>query len=211
MSRYDETDKAMALAGIFQAATLVDRLARTGQADEADMAVCLGSILVTDPADCASVYGGLEGLRTGMEAICHHFGTPPTAGRRDYEVVRYVLSCMQIAHKLDRRPEVRRALGSGIERVRPQTGHFPLTHDNVLASLADLYTNSIGRIRPRIVVKGQVAHLTNPRQINRVRALLLAAIRSAVLWRQCGGRRLEFFYRRRLMVTQARRLLTAEV
>lgn len=210
MSRYDENDKALALAGIFQAATLVDRLARTGQADEADMTVCLASILATDPDDVPSVYGGVEGLRTGMEAICHYFGTPTTDGRRDFEVVRYVLSCMQIAHKLARRAEIRRAIAGGIERVRPQVERFTITHDNVLANLADVYTNSISQIRPRIVVKGQATHLTNPRQINRVRALLLAAVRSAVLWRQCGGRRLEFFYRRRFMVRQARRMLTAE-
>ncbi len=209
MSRHGEEERILALAGIFQAATLVDRLARRGVADEGCMAVCLGSILATDPEAVDSVYdGGAEGLRTGLESICRHFGPPSKdGGGRDFDVVRYVLSSMQIAHKLVRRPDLLRIIAEGIDRVRPQVERFSLCHDNVLANLADVYTRSISEIRPRIVVKGHATHLTNPRQVDRVRALLFAAVRSAVLWRQCGGRRLEFFYRRSAMVRCAARLL----
>ena len=40
----------------------------------------------------------------------------------------------------------------------------------------------------------------------RVRALLLAGIRSAVLWRQTGGRRWQLIFRRRKVATIAREL-----
>jgi high frequency lysogenization protein len=45
-------------------------------------------------------------------------------------------------------------------------------------------------LSPRIMVNGDPAHLNNPENANRIRALLLAGIRAAMLWRQSGGGRL---------------------
>jgi len=41
---------------------------------------------------------------------------------------------------------------------------------------------------------------------NLIRALLLAAIRAAVLWRQCGGRRWRLLLQRRDLLHAAQRL-----
>jgi high frequency lysogenization protein len=51
--------------------------------------------------------------------------------------------------------------------------------------------------------------LENPDNQNLIRALLLAAIRAAVLWRQCGGRRLSLFLRRSALLEAASGLLEA--
>jgi high frequency lysogenization protein len=47
-------------------------------------------------------------------------------------------------------------------------------------------------------VQGQGEHLATAETVAAIRALLFAAVRSAVLWRQSGGGRFKlFFYRRR--------------
>jgi len=44
--------------------------------------------------------------------------------------------------------------------------------------------------------------------INKIRALLLAGIRSAMLWRQCGGSRWRFIFFRRKIQREAEFLLS---
>jgi len=66
--------------------------------------------------------------------------------------------------------------------------HQPIIDEEVVAELAELYHATLGYFEPRIKVQGKQIHLQNPSNINRIRALLLAGIRSAVLWHQLGGR-----------------------
>ena len=49
--------------------------------------------------------------------------------------------------------------------------------------------------------------LQNPRNAERIRALLLAGIRSATLWRQLGGNRWQLFFSRRKILKDAYALL----
>ncbi len=198
-----EHDKILALAGIFQSVSLVHGLARKGHLDEAQMATCIESIFATDPESVIAVYGSVAALKQGLRSICDHFSAQSQREKRDFEVVRYVLACMQLGHKLAGRRQLLGQLGEGIARAAGQAEQFSSCHDNVLANLADIYAQTISPMKPQIMVKGQPEFLTNPRNVNRIRALLLAAVRSAVLWRQCGGRRREFFYRRQRMVRQA--------
>ncbi len=99
-------------------------------------------------------------------------------------------------------------LKDGLTRIRGQAEHFSLTHENVLAALADLYVNTVSTLTPRIIVSGQHGHLTNPANANKVRALLLAAIRSVVLWRQSGGNRFQLLFKRKQLAAEADALIT---
>ena len=51
--------------------------------------------------------------------------------------------------------------------------------------------------------------LNRPEIAARIRALLLAGVRAAVLWHQCGGRRLQLLLQARRTVNTARALLDA--
>jgi len=68
--------------------------------------------------------------------------------------------------------------------------------DATIVELAELYQATLGKIEPRIKVSGSRQQLQIPANINRIRALLLAAVRAAVLWRQVGGRRWQFLISR---------------
>lgn len=50
-------------------------------------------------------------------------------------------------------------------------------------------------------------HLQDSRNADKVRALLLAGIRSAMLWRQLGGRRWQLLFSRRKLLDQLYPLL----
>jgi high frequency lysogenization protein len=98
---------------------------------------------------------------------------------------------------------------AGIDRAREQVAFFDITHNAVMAGLADCYRQTVSTLQPRVIINGDPVILENPDNQNRIRALLLAAIRAAVLWRQCGGGRLTLVLRRRALVEAAGDLLTA--
>ena len=75
--------------------------------------------------------------------------------------------------------------------------------------LAEVYQRNISTLSPRVMVTGEPLHLQNPDNQNRIRAVLLAGVRAAILWQQCGGNRWTLLFGRRRLVDAARSLLAA--
>ena len=188
----------MALAGIFQAAALTQQVARRGVADSDAAETSIRSLFKIDAEDVRDVYGGTSGLRIGLRRLIDQL---QGSASRDIELTGYAVALIQLERRLVRRSEMSAAIAAGIEQTAQRLQHFPVTH------LADIYKSTVSRLTPRIMVKGEPLHLANPEQANRIRALLLAGIRSAVLWRQCGGRRSQVIFGRRKLVRTANYLL----
>lgn len=74
------------------------------------------------------------------------------------------------------------------------------THPEVMAALGSLYSDTVSHLRPRVMVQGNPHYLGQAGVVAEIRAVLLAALRSAVLWRQLGGSLWDFLVRRRDMV-----------
>lgn len=199
------SDATLALAGVFQAAWAVNEVAHQGRAPADEFECAMKSVFEVDPPDTASVFGGVESLRTGLRLLSEHLGGRPAPA--ELQIARYVVAALHLERKLVNNAALMQRLGEGVKRIDLQAGHFSHTHENVVAALADLYVNTVGTLTPRIIVGGEHGHLTQPANANRVRALLLAAIRSAVLWRQSGGTRWQLLFRRRQFAGEAARLI----
>lgn len=207
MSRND-TDRTLALAGLFQAVDLVNQVARRGVVDQDAFQTSIESILRLDADSVAEIYGGVERLRPGLRTLIRQLGGQGAGP--DMLVTRYAVSILHLERKLVKRADMMKTIQEGIQRAQHQASHFSVTHANVLANLADLYSETVSQIPPRILIQGEQGYLQNPEYANKVRALLLAAIRSAVLWRHCGGGRLQLLFRRRRFVEEAQSLLDAQ-
>ena len=132
-------DKTLALAGVFQATALVKNIAATGSVDKHDFEICIRSIFETDPESVEAVYGQVEYLRTGLTTLIEQLGEKST--ERDIDIARYVISLLHLQRKLSKNKTILDAVANGIERARRQTEHFHITHENVIANLADIYSN----------------------------------------------------------------------
>lgn len=203
------TDRTIALAGVFQAATMVRDVSHTGNVDQHDLETCLNSLLIENPADTEAVFGNLIQLRHGLEALLEQLGTDAAA--RDIELTRYVISILHLERKLSRQSGLMKKLHDGLEEVRQQLEHFPITHENVLAHLGHLYTDTISTLSPRIMVTGEPLHLNNEANANKIRAILLGGFRAAVLFRQVGGRRWHVLFQRGRYLQTADYLLHTEL
>lgn len=202
--RYSDHDRTLALAGIFQAVSLVQRIAKRGLADSDAMSGSIQSLFKIDAASVSDVYGGDQGVTKGLREICRQLGGEV---RRDNELAGYLLGLIQLERKLAGQADRLHKIQEGVRQAQARLAHFPILHSNILASLADLYLENISSLRPRIMVSGEPVYLQNPDNVNRIRSLLLAGIRSAMLWRQTGGRRRQLLFGGKRYHTEATGLL----
>ena len=98
-------------------------------------------------------------------------------------------------------------VGKRLDKAIHQVEHFGSTHDNVIANLADIYTNTLSTFKFRIQVSGDFNYLQQTRISNQIRALLFAGIRSSMLWRQLGGKRWQVIFSRKRLSSEADLLL----
>jgi high frequency lysogenization protein len=203
-SKYSERDRVMALAGIFQAAWLTRRLAREGAADQGALTASLESIFHTDPSDVAAVFGGVGGVGRGLRVLLEQLGP---ADRRQLELTQYSVALMHLAAKLRKEMPRLEALGTDIRALQRRREAFELSDTLVQEQLAELYQNHISTMTPRVMVRGEPMLLRNQFTQAQIRAALLAGIRAAHLWYQCGGRRWKLLLGRRRIEAEARALL----
>lgn len=188
--------QVLALAGVFQAAVVVDELARTGQVDERAWQTLIRATVDTDPESFEAIYGGHPNhLRQGLETL------NAVVGKRQANpvVLRYGFSLLLLSQKLRKSPQMMDTLGTRLTRVQGQADHFGDTHENVVASLGQIYQDTISTFRYRIVVQGEPSLLQQRMMPERVRAALLAGVRFALLWHQQGGRRWKLIFQRGAM------------
>ena len=194
-------EQITALGGVFQAAVLVDRIARTGQASEADLGCMLNSLLVRDPKDTLEVFGGDDlNLRDGYRALIGALERDPNSLQR--EPLRYALSMLGLERQLAKRGDLLETIGNRLPQIQSQADHFGLVHDNVIASSGALYQDTLSTLRQRIQVHGDMRFLQQASNASKIRALLLAGIRAARLWRQLGGHRWQLVFSRRKLLSE---------
>lgn len=202
------TDRTLALAGVFQAARLVQQLARHGRSDKGALAASINSVLELDAPTTEDVYGGVGGVALGLQLLRDKLSG--RADPSDVEMTRYVVSVLQLERRLKRNTAMLETIRRGIESVLAQMRFFAgetaddeQVHPNLAAKLSQLYSMTLSTLTPRIVVSGERTYLANPAIADKVRALLLAGIRSAFLWRQLGGTRWQLVFRRNAIVREA--------
>jgi high frequency lysogenization protein len=199
-----DNDRILALAGVFQACELVDQIGGKGQCDPQAMRTSLFSLMQVDAEDVPAVFGGLSQLKPGLQVLKRELTAKVT---RNARIAQYSVQLLHLERKLSNSPQSLSLIAEGVKEVEARQEHFPFHHPNSIARFADLYVNSISNLGPRVMVKGETVHLNNPDNVNLIRALLLAGIRSAMLWRQCGGKRWQIIFGRNKILREVNALL----
>ena len=192
--------RALALAGLVQAVHLVVSAAKTGMISQDSLDKSLKSIFVQNPGSIAEVYGGTSDITLGinlLKNILNNFNSEAHA-----DLVRYSLAVITLERAFVSQPDKLRALGAEIERIdqlRMQSAgavEAVGVDEEIVTQLADAYEQIVGQVQPRIKISGNRSHLQNTSNVKRIRALLLSALRSAVLFHQVGGRRWQLLLKR---------------
>ncbi len=197
-------NSTLALAGMFQCADLVRQIARQGLLDNAPFEISVQSLLKTEADSVEDVYGGLSGIKTGLQVLSEQLGSGKA---RNMEVMHYVLGMIILERKLMKRDDMLTNIRAAIESAQAQTEMYSVSHPNVIAYLANLYAQTLSTFDFRIKVNGERRFLENQNNAEKIRALLLSGVRSTVLWRQKGGKRLHFLFSRGKIVNTAQLFL----
>lgn len=196
-------DRTIAFAGICQSVKLVQEIARKGSCDYDALSASLNSIILTNPSSTLEVFGSEESLTVGLNTLINELDNSPGGS----ELTRYLINLLALERKLSGRRDSLAQLSDRIETVQRQVQHFELLDDQMISNLASIYLDTISPLGPRIQVTGNPAQLQQTGVQHKVRALLLAGIRGAVLWRQVGGKRRHLIFGRKQMIEQAKIIL----
>lgn len=195
-------DITLGLAGIFQAAELVKQIARQGFAQETPFQSSIASIFMLNAHTTDEVFGGVSGVRLGLEMLLAQLGG--TSQKRDIESLRYAMGIIDLQRRFMRDKKLPNQLRDGLQ-------HIVFNQKNIekptIFSIAELYTSTLSTLSFRIQVFGNPHYLQEEEKAAKIRALLLAGVRSAVLWEQKGGGRWHLLFNRNKILKQAEQFL----
>ncbi|RUO34975.1 high frequency lysogenization protein HflD [Aliidiomarina soli] len=199
--------RMLAFSGVCLASVCVQQLARRGQVNPPEAAqVLIDSTLIVDAADTESIYQPLSALLPGLKVLLRQLDA---SGDKDVEQTRYVVGMLQLERRLARNDKAMNQLGAAISQIKRQRETFAFEDSDITANLGSAYSDIISGIGPRIQIQGDSNFLTQPQIQKRIRAMLLAGIRSAVLWRQLGGKRRQVVLNRKQMLNATRDILNS--
>lgn len=190
-------DKTLALAAVFQAAGLVNDLARRGQCDSEAEAFLLRSVLVMDTDVVSDIYPQQRSLTPGLTWLEGSLAEQGKGSEHAGELIRLALAVIQVERHFEKRPDLQQALRQRLEQVQRQSLlQTDMSASALAQALAGAYVDHLGSLRFRIQVRGDARHLQSPGMAERVRAILLAGVRAAWLWHRLGGRRWHLVFTR---------------
>ena len=206
-----DRNRTIALAALFQAVDGVMQIATTGTVDNDLFRTSIESIIGKDTDTIDDIYGELRNLEKGFKVLMHQLGAgnmTPDGKSKDLEATRYSINLLYLEKKLASNQEIFQKLMDGIIETQKKLDFFDdTTHESIVAKLAEVYSETISKVGPRIMVKGDQEKLANTANAAKIRALLLAGIRAALLWRQAGGSRWKLLLSRRKMQREAEGIL----
>ena len=198
-------NQTLALAGMFQAAALVDELALHGNCATTVFDCSVDSLFTIDAATTREALGDIPCLSRGFEALGDYLGGENrTPGKN---IAYYLLAMLKLSTQVIRNDELAAELLNGLEKIEVRTREFEMSRASVINKIDGLYQDCISALSPRILVRGDQNYLRNDDNAARIRALLLAGIRCGVLWQQLGGNKWQLFWRRKKYVANARKFL----
>tara|TARA_B100001063_G_scaffold103787_1_gene96838 strand:+ start:1197 stop:1790 length:594 start_codon:yes stop_codon:yes gene_type:complete len=182
-------NEVIALGAIYQASSQIKKIAWEGEINSKIIEPLIYSIYKTTSDEIEDIYISLRHLNLGLDFLRKQLVGDVFS--RDAEVDRYFDAINILVKNMNKKNEIisnlRDELSSRKENV---------TQDNLhqhAEFLSNLYLRTISKINPRIIVNGDNKYLTDNKNASMIRALLLSAIRSYILWQQSGGTKLRIF------------------
>lgn len=197
-------EQTIALAGVAQAARIVDQLSKTGSYPLEFLESSINSLFVFDLEHAEELFGGLPGVRLGLQNLCALLANQREVEQRD--VVRYFFNVLHLERRFAADAQMREVVRSRLQHASFRKDHFASHVGDICHSVSGIYQDTFSKLPQRIKVTGSAQHLESSQNADIVRSLLLAGIRSAYLWRQLGGRRWKLALQRQSMLRSAQEL-----
>lgn len=198
-------DQTLALASMFQSAVLINLLAHGENINQAAFDCSVDSLFTLDAGSTEEIYGHGEGLIQGIKTLQSYLSGENR--HPDKLIAYYVLTTIKLTNRMLDNDDMVHDIQRGLTDIQQQTDDFDMSKTGKLHKIDGLYQKTISQLRPRIIVQGDQTSLTHSDNTSKIRTLLFAGIRAAVLWKQCGGSRLKLVFSRKKYIQQAQAIL----
>jgi high frequency lysogenization protein len=192
----DVHSRVLALGGVLQTLKVVRQIADTGHADAALELCALDSVFRLEAPNADAVYDGAIHVRPGLILLRDYL----TNNSSDPALPKLGMTLLQIERRFVADRELPEQIRRGVLAISDKAERQGSAHPDVIAHLGKLYADSISQLRPKMIVQGNPHYLQQADIVAEIRALLLAGLRSAVLWRQMGGTLWDFAFSRGAML-----------
>ena len=182
-------NEVISLGAIYQASSEIKKIAWQGKINNKFIEPLIHSVYQTTSNEIEDIYINLKRLNTGLDFLRKQFVGDVFS--RDAEVDRYFEAINVLVKNMNKNSEIFSNLLGELSSHKEN-----VTEDNLhehAEFLSNLYLKTISKINPRIIVNGDNIHLTDNKNASMIRALLLSAIRSFILWQQSGGTKFRIF------------------
>lgn len=210
----DIENETLALAALFQACMQIQRVAKTGYIDAQATAPVIRALIITNPKTCDDIYNK-GSLLMGYRQILSSFGTPTNQRTEEaIEITALAFKLITLENNIENSSVHFEKLSSDIDMARGRILFLKDNYENasadeivdkdIIKEFASIYQSIISPNFPKLIIYGEESYLRVEENQTMIRALLLAAIRAIVLWRQVGGRRRYLIFRRKAIIECAR-------
>lgn len=197
----------LAFAALVQTCQQIHEIAHAKAPDSQVMEHAIQSLFVFDPVNVADTYGGVAALAPGLSWLAKLVTTPVKVS--DKELLQYMTSILYLTRLLMKNSKKLEQLHQRLTLAQNQVSYFHAMHPQVIANIADIYSETTKGLSFRIQIRGFKQVLSQPQNMQMIRGLLLAGFRAAFMWYQIGGNRWQLLFSRYRMTSEAKALLAS--
>ena len=206
-------NRCLALAAVFQASILVAELAQKGHCDDAAYQSLIDSLFIFEADNTLQIYGNTtENLQIGLKQLSQF--SQQSNNPQFSAMAKYALSLLSLQKQARKDGEMLNLIRSRLEHMQYRQEHFSEEQEGVdmalASSLSGLYQDTLSTLKFRIKVQGNMEKLTNTQISDKIRALLFAGFRSALLWQQLGGTKWQLIFKRAEIERVSQQLLKTQ-
>jgi high frequency lysogenization protein len=202
MFKRELKNETIALGAIYQASNEIKKIAWEGIITKNIVQPLIYSIYQTTSEDIEDIYINTKRLNPGLDFLRKQL--VGDAFSKDAEVTRYFEAIGILVKNMKKNEKVILSLRDELSNSSKEVREDNL--DDHAETLSKLYLRTVSKVEPRIIVNGDNKHLTVSKNASMIRALLMSAIRSYILWQQSGGSKLRIFLFRKKIAELALRV-----
>ncbi|WP_122898405.1 high frequency lysogenization protein HflD [Acinetobacter sp. B51(2017)] len=214
-------NRALALAGVFQATQLTHMTALGGRQSMGESGLFYFEQLIKASLNIRPSQGNSQqtldffhqladvslGLKSFENCLTQPFSSAPKSRLPKLASTKlpmsYAMALLHLEKKVYANPQFVKIIEQSQQKILKQLSFFDhnYSHPSIIANLAQTYVATAGSINPRIMVRGNAEAFKDAAHTNRIRASLFTGLQMAHLWRELGGSSWDFvFFGKRKLV-----------
>ena len=134
-------EQTLALAGVAQAARIVDQLSRTGTYPIEYLEASLHSLFSFDAENVEGVFGNIQGVKLGLQNLAA--GLAPGDDETMGTMMRYFLSILHLEGKFAGRPDLQEVVHNRLQHSSYKAAHFSSQSKEICQSVAAVYSDTL--------------------------------------------------------------------